>query len=115
MFDFEKLEVHKKSKSFHKQIQQFLKQNDVDPTTRNQLRRASLSIVLNIAEGSGRNSRADKRHFFIISRGSVFECVAVLDLMQDDDLISEILFKDLYSKAEDLSKMLFAMIRTLEQ
>ena len=114
MFDFERLDVYKKSKSFNQQIQQLLKQANVDNTTKHQLRRASLSIVLNIAEGSGRNSKPDKRHFLIISRGSVFECVAVLDLMKDANLITEILFKDFYSKAEELSKMLYAMMRSLE-
>ena len=44
-----------------------------------QLKRASLSIVLNIAEASGKTTRADNARFFSIARGSAMECGAVLD------------------------------------
>ena len=48
---------------------------------RDQLDRASVSIVLNIAEGAGRRTPADKAHFFSIARGSATECAAVLQLL----------------------------------
>jgi four helix bundle protein len=48
---------------------------------RDQLDRASVSIVLNIAEGAGRRTPADKGHFFTMARGSATECAAVLDLL----------------------------------
>jgi len=48
---------------------------------RDQLDRASVSIVLNIAEGAGRRTPADKAHFFTIARGSTTECAAVLELL----------------------------------
>ena len=41
MFDFEKLEIYKKAKAFNSQIRQFLKISNLDPTTNDQLRRAS--------------------------------------------------------------------------
>ena len=49
---------------------------------RDQLRRASLSIVLNIAEGAGRRSRAQKRHFYGIARGSAMESAAIVDVLR---------------------------------
>ncbi len=45
-----------------------------------QLKRASWSIPLNIAEGCGKTGQADKRRFFAIARGSAMECGAVLDV-----------------------------------
>ena len=53
-----------------------------DANLRDQLRRASLSCVLNIAEGAGQRSRAQKRHLYAIARGSAMECAAVLDVMR---------------------------------
>lgn len=47
---------------------------------RDQLDRASVSIVLNIAEGAGRFSPADKARFYAIARGSATECAAVVDI-----------------------------------
>jgi four helix bundle protein len=55
---------------------------------RDQLTRASLSIPLNIAEGVGRFSAADKARFFAIARGSAMECVAIVDCARSLGVIS---------------------------
>ena len=55
---------------------------------RDQLQRASASIVLNIAEGCGRYARPDKAHFYLIARGSAMECVGVLDVALGRGLVT---------------------------
>jgi four helix bundle protein len=48
---------------------------------RDQLERASLGVVLNIAEGAGRRSTNDKRRFYEMARGSATETAALLDVL----------------------------------
>ena len=113
MFDFEKLDVYKKAKKFNSEIRLFIKESNLDPTTKDQLRRASFSIVLNIAEGSGRFSKADRRNFYVISRSSVFECIAILDVLKDEGVLNKEKYVEYYKKGEEISKMLFSMIKNL--
>jgi four helix bundle protein len=58
---------------------------------KDQFRRASISIPLNIAEASGKVSPSDRGRFFAIARGSAMECAAILDCVQ-------ILFPNLQKK-----------------
>ena len=113
MFDFEKLDIYKKAKNFNADVRKLIKSTKLDPTTKDQLRRSSFSIVLNIAEGSGRFSKADRRNFFVISRSSIFECIAILDVLKDETVLDDNQFKSFYFQAEEISKMLFAMIKNL--
>ena len=54
-----------------------------------QLTRASTSIVLNLAEGAGKHSKADKRRFYLTSRGSATESAALLDICLRLRLVEE--------------------------
>ena len=72
MFDFQKLDVYQKSKNFCKEIYSIPDEKNFDRVTNDQLRRASFSIMLNIAEGTSRFSNKDRKNFFVIARGSAF-------------------------------------------
>jgi len=114
MFDFEKLTVYQKAKVFNSKVFACISHNEyLDRTTKDQLRRASFSIMLNIAEGSGRVSKEDRSHFFVIARGSTFECVATFDFLKDENLVDASLHQDIYKMAEELSKMLYTMSKNL--
>ena len=58
-------------------------------TLSDQLKRASLSIVLNIAEACGKTSPKDNSRFFLIARGSAMECGAALDACRVLDLTED--------------------------
>ena len=113
MFDFQKLEVYKKAKSFHLYCKKILLSRKLDNYVRDQLGRASFSIPLNIAEGSGKFSKADRRNYFVTARGSVMECVAIADILCDEEQISLKEFELIYDQADELSRILFAMIKNL--
>jgi four helix bundle protein len=59
-----------------------------DAVVRDQLRRASLSCVLNMAEGAGRRSPGHQRALYDVARGSALECAAVLDVLRIRGLAS---------------------------
>jgi four helix bundle protein len=59
------------------------------PALRNQLERASMSVVLNIAEGCGRRLPADKARFYSIARGSAMECAGAFDIIRLRRLASD--------------------------
>ena len=113
MFEFQNLEVYKKAKSFHIACKTLLCQRKLDSYVRDQLGRASFSIALNIAEGSAKFSKPDRKNYFTTARGSIFECVAVLDILKDQQLINSEEFSSLLILADELSRILYAMIKNL--
>ena len=75
MFSYENLEVYRKAYQANQKVYRLLKENKkIISYAKNQLGRASLSIMLNIAEGSAKFSDKDRKNFYITARGSVFEC-----------------------------------------
>lgn len=114
MFDFQKLEVYQKAKIFNKETSSLLTEKKFDRITNDQLRRASFSIMLNIAEGMSRFSNKDRRNLMVISRGSAFECVAILEYLVENEQIDREKYTGFYVKLEGLFKMLFALIKRLE-
>ena len=113
MFDFQNLDVYKKSKFFHVSCKKIILEKKLDKYVNDQLGRASFSVPLNIAEGSGKFSKADRKNYFTAARASVFECIAVLDILSDEGIITEMEFKEKMNKADELSRILFAMIKNL--
>ena len=113
MFDFEKLDLYSELKQLNILVYQSIRGLDgVDSYVIDQWKRASLSSVLNLAEGTGRMTPADKRHYYTISRGSVFECVAILDLIHRLGHMDEELYNTFYAGYEKVSKMLLGMYRS---
>lgn len=115
MFDFQKLDVYQKAKAFCIFMTKTISAKNFDKTTNDQLRRASFSIMLNIAESSSRFSNRDRKNFFVIARGSAFECVAIMEYLLESDEITRNDFDSYFEKLEEISKMLFALIRNLEK
>jgi four helix bundle protein len=80
VLDAERLEVYAVALEFQVKAAELALRGDA--VLRDQLRRASLSCVLKIAEGAGRRSRAQKRHFYGIARGSAMESAAIVDVLR---------------------------------
>lgn len=69
-----------------------------------QLRRAALSVQLNIAEGSSRKSAIERRRYYEISRGSLIEVDTILDIAEELE----------YYKKEDLSQTGELIVKTFQ-
>ena len=80
-FDHEKLDVYQDSIRFVAYVDELLEEVPKSLAVHNQLYRASTSIPLNIAEGNGKYTPADRCRFFDIARGSALECAACLDVL----------------------------------
>ena len=113
LFDFQKLEVYRKAQHFYVECKCITRNKTIERHVKDQLSRASYSIVLNIAEGSGRKSPADRRNFFTISRASIFECVAIIDMLNLENNLDKQSYRNQLEQASELSKMLYTMIRNL--
>lgn len=116
-FPFENLEVYQRSLQFITQVESILDQNNTNLSRnlKDQLSRAALSIPLNIAEGNGRWHSGDKRQFFWIARGSVFECIPLIEVLFIKGTITADAKLLLRSQLEALGKMLTRLIRAHEK
>jgi four helix bundle protein len=113
MFDFEKLDVYQVDKNNNSKILKFIIGNEtMDPYLKEQWKKASLGIIINLAEGTGRMTNTEKKNFLTDARGSVFQSVAILETVKEMGLIDEVLFKEFYDGYEQISKMLLGMIRS---
>jgi len=115
MFNFEKLDVWQKAIDFADLI--YNRTRGFPPDERfgltNQLRRAAVSISSNIAEGSSRSSKGDFARFVEIATGSVFEVVSQAFIAQRQRLLNENEFRQIYTDAEELSRMLSGLRKSL--
>lgn len=114
MFRFEQLNVYQESLKFVDMVYLLTEKwpNFETFGLANQFRRAAVSIVLNIAEGTSRTKK-DFRHFLDLARGSCYECVAVLKIAQARKYVSEQQFNEAYEYCEKLSRMVSGLKNSL--
>lgn len=116
-FGFENLEVYQLGMEL---IEEIYKTTDSFPKAElyrliDQLHRAANSVVLNIAEGRGRNTDKDFARFLHQSRGSLLETVAALQIAVRLKFLSPPCYEELASLAGKTNAKLNALISTLEK
>jgi four helix bundle protein len=108
----QKLDTYEASKNF---VLECYKVSKLFPTDEkfgmiSQIRRAALSVHLNIAEGSSRKSEAERKRYYEIARGSLIEIDAALDIANELGYIETSLAKNLGSLMIKCFKMLTGLI-----
>ena len=107
MLDYENLDVYQCSIEFLALSYELLQSLPRGSShIADQLKRASISIPLNIAEGSGKRTTADQRRYYAIARGSAMECGALLDVCR----VMKFLEDPLYSKGKSLLVRIVSML-----
>ena len=87
LLEHERLDVYRVALDLDSRIRSALPRRG-ERILRDQIERASLGIVLNIAEGAGRRSAPDKRRFYEMARGSATEVAAALDVVRARDSLT---------------------------
>ncbi|MFB3883154.1 MAG: four helix bundle protein [Armatimonadota bacterium] len=115
-FLFQKLDVYRRAVDFAEEIGRM---TDAFPRgsfyLADQLRRASVSISANIAEGNGRWHVGDRKSFFYIARGSACECVPLLDICVRRKLVDARAHEALLQTLDDLVRMLTGLAAGAEK
>ena len=110
-FSFEKLDVWKESVVFTKAI--YLQTKSFPESEKfgliSQLRRASVSIASNLAEGTARNTNKDKAHFTTLAFSSLMEVLNQLIISKELNFISEEVYIKLREDIGKISNMLNAL------
>src|SRR3954469_24357356 len=79
--DHERLKVYQEALHFVVWVAPLIEELPAKLAAKDQLDRASTSVVLNTAEGNGKRSHPDRCRYFDIARGSALECAACLDVL----------------------------------
>jgi four helix bundle protein len=112
VFGFQRLDVYRAATQFLASASRLIAQCPRGHSDLlDQLKRASLSIPLNIAEGSGKFSR-DAGRFFAIARGSALECAAILDALEAMGLVDGVIVQGPRETLERIVSMLTGLIRS---
>ncbi|MDP3052393.1 MAG: four helix bundle protein [bacterium] len=115
MFLFENLDVYQRSLKLAINICKIANNFSIKfSRLRDQFIGAGISVPLNIAEGSGRDSQKGKKNFYKISRTSLFELIPILEICLNLELINKIVYNEFKEEIESLSKMLSGLMKSLE-
>lgn len=112
---FEQIEAWQKSRELTRRIYKASSQGEFsrDFGLRDQIRRAAVSAMSNIAEGFERGGDKEFRQFLAVAKGSVGELKSQLYVALDVGLVSELQFGALYELANETSRLIAGFMRYL--
>lgn len=115
VFNFEKLIVYQKSKEFVKLVYTLLRKfpNDERYALCDQLRRASVSVPSNIAEGMSRQTTKDRMHYLDISYGSLMESFSQMDVAHDQQYITDADFQNIRTSVFEVYRLLAGLKKSI--
>ena len=114
---FEDIEAWQKARDLTREIYKVSSNSEFrnDFALRDQIRRACISIVSNIAEGFSRRGNKEFARFLDIAHASAAELQAQLYIALDQTYLNAEEFEKLYSVAEEVSKMIKGLMNYLQK
>ncbi len=114
---FEDIESWKKARKFVGDIYRVTSEGKFsrDFSLRDQIRRAAISIMLNISEGFGRRTDKEFGQFLFVALGSVAEVQSALYIALDQQYIDEVTFRDLYERSNEVARLISGFIKYLRK
>lgn len=114
---FEDIQAWQKARELNREVYSVTSRSDFarDFALRDQIRRAAISIMLNIAEGFARRSHKEFAQFLYIAHGSAAEVQSALYVALDQQYIDHKNFKELYQNTDEISRMIAGFIKYLGQ
>lgn len=114
-FRFTKFKVYQDAKKLHKNVVRVTRKFPRDfYYLKDQLRKSSLSIVLNIAEGSAKTSDKDFNRYLENSMGSANETAAGLDISYSEKLIGSTRFSSMSENCKEVVNQLGGFSKKLK-
>ena len=112
---FEDIQAWQKARELNKKIYDITRNSHIskDFFLRDQIRRASVSIMSNVAEGYGRKSKKEFANFLNMAHGSAAEVQSHFYIALDLGYISQQEFDELYEKTDEVSKMIQSFMNYL--
>lgn len=116
MINFEKLNVYQDAVTLALDVYRLTSKFPKDEIfgVTSQLRRAAVSISLNIAEGSSRSTK-EFSHFLDMARGSTYELIPLIKICLDLEYITEIQYKNLYGQIDDIARRISALKKSVNR
>jgi len=116
-FKFKELKVWQKAVSFATKVIRAI--DDFDTPRKHyrlieQLEAACTSVAMNIAEGKGRQTTKEFIQYLYIARGSLFEVITLLTILQNLNWVTPEKASEFQTNAEEIAKMLNAMIKAMK-
>jgi len=113
MFKFERLNAWQKSVEIFERVAVVTDKvpNKYQSSIGDQIRRSCLSISANIAEATGRESVKEQKYYFAVAKGSIYETVSLLYIMQNRNYLEKETFSKLYNALDEIAMMLHGLIR----
>jgi four helix bundle protein len=112
-FRFERLKVWPKALDFSDRVINASTEwpQEVQSSLGDQVRRAAVSIVANIAEGSGKRTGKSSRYFYDTAKGSTYEVLGVMSLARKRELVDKTTYRSFYRDGDEIAAMLWGLMQ----